>query len=686
MLEFSTEVTDDPEVFCKYIEAGMPISGLTDEQLKMSIENFKAAHGHQIAEQTTSSNEETTVRDQDGFDDFVNEELSELIPDANAGDLDAQKTLASLYFFGSDAVKNTDEGLRWLKISSSQGFISASEFLAEIYFDGVENVDVAKDAHEGIKWLKIAAEQGSEAAASRVGALYFDGDQSIGVIQDMKEAVKWYKIAATISEDPTHQNLVGAIYLGEHDESIKDLDEARKWLKLAADQGLEDAQKWLERIEHNLQPQQATPSELEETATPQQESIVPIANQQESIMPIANGTTANTETEAPVESEIDKVIKGANAGNPESQFMLAMSYIQGTGIAPNAGEGLSWLKKAANQGVSDASEYLASIYFEGAEQLNIKRDVNEGIKWYKLAVEQGAVASAVKLGSLYSEGDRSAGILQDGDEAVKWYEKAATMSGDSELQNIVGMLYSGASGCTVDEKEAEKWLNLAAGGGNDNGQSNAKERENIESSPQPQKTTPEHTEPAPTLEQDSASETKPDVEYRNNAEKFEDLSSYVENLKSAEYPDAPYCYTLHDDGAYARFLSTYKYLITGENGDDIVAFFDWLDDGKDNSDLKVDEFPILLHDSTSRQNGKKGFVVTNKAIYTSKKRQHIKLEDVDKVKAGKNVIILNGSMAVDTRGDTNQLLKFLCEIIRYIKKYQAEQDMILAELGLRRMI
>jgi len=55
MILFSTEFHDDPKVFHKYIEAGMPISGLTSDQLKKCVENFKVAQGYAEVEPEINS-------------------------------------------------------------------------------------------------------------------------------------------------------------------------------------------------------------------------------------------------------------------------------------------------------------------------------------------------------------------------------------------------------------------------------------------------------------------------------------------------------------------------------------------------------------------------------------------------------------------------------------------------------
>ena len=43
---------------------------------------------------------------------------------------------------------------------------------------------------------------------------------------------------------------------------------------------------------------------------------------------------------------------------PEAQFSLGQMYYQGDGVVKNLEKALSWFKKAAAQGVTEAEQYL----------------------------------------------------------------------------------------------------------------------------------------------------------------------------------------------------------------------------------------------------------------------------------------------------------------------------------------
>ena len=106
-------------------------------------------------------------------------------------------------------------------------------------------------AQEILKRLPKAAEQGQAPAESLPGADYFKGP---GVLENQAESVKrWYKAAK-------HGQAAAQIHLSEIYETgdgvTQDFVAAYKWAKLAAAQGLEEAQKKCEALVLKMNPEQ----------------------------------------------------------------------------------------------------------------------------------------------------------------------------------------------------------------------------------------------------------------------------------------------------------------------------------------------------------------------------------------------------------------------------------------------
>ena len=78
--------------------------------------------------------------------------------------------------------------------------------------------------------------------------MYKDGH---GVPKDLAEAIKWYRKAAEAGNDDA-MRAIGWRY--EHGEGLpQDYAEARKWMQRAADAGNEDAKKWLKEHPNSRQ-------------------------------------------------------------------------------------------------------------------------------------------------------------------------------------------------------------------------------------------------------------------------------------------------------------------------------------------------------------------------------------------------------------------------------------------------
>ncbi|MDP6475311.1 MAG: tetratricopeptide repeat protein, partial [Alphaproteobacteria bacterium] len=96
---------------------------------------------------------------------WYEEALAEFLPAAEAGDVQAQMALASMYQVGEGVAQSDREAFRWTRAAAERGDpvaqINLSQFLAA-------GRGVARDAAESYFWLLLAANQGNDWASARL--------------------------------------------------------------------------------------------------------------------------------------------------------------------------------------------------------------------------------------------------------------------------------------------------------------------------------------------------------------------------------------------------------------------------------------------------------------------------------------------------------------------------------------
>jgi TPR repeat protein len=109
----------------------------------------------------------------------------------------------------------------------------------------------------------------------------------------------------------------------------------------------------------------------------------------------------------------------AEAGDADAQAELGDRYWSSRGVAFNAAQADSWLRKAAEQGSVRGMVKLA-VRFASS-------DITQSTDWYRNAAEKGNERGELYLATAYERGH---GLCQDQAQALFWYRKAAEQ-GDS---------------------------------------------------------------------------------------------------------------------------------------------------------------------------------------------------------------------------------------------------------------
>lgn len=156
---------------------------------------------------------------------------SELLPVAEAGDVNASYYLGLLYWDGQGVGKNVDNALVWLNDAAERGHTGAQLTVALAHERGQ---GVPQNYHIGAEWMMEAARGGNADAQYLLGVHYRDGR---GVVQDHREALRW--IERSVSGDRLNSLFLDSLlFLGAAREwgrgAPQDLTEAYKWYTLAA--------------------------------------------------------------------------------------------------------------------------------------------------------------------------------------------------------------------------------------------------------------------------------------------------------------------------------------------------------------------------------------------------------------------------------------------------------------------
>ncbi|WP_264820442.1 tetratricopeptide repeat protein, partial [Acetobacter pomorum] len=129
----------------------------------------------------------------------------------------------------------------------------------------------------------------------------------------------------------------------------------------------------------------------------------------------------------------------ARENDPEAQFLVGQCYLSAQGAPPDLVEGARWMRRAANNGWTQASFILATLYLYGLppeveEQTSLsifntseeqtKREPSfvKAAEWAERAANAGYVDAQALYGYILTAGPEE---IRDPEQALIWYQKAA---------------------------------------------------------------------------------------------------------------------------------------------------------------------------------------------------------------------------------------------------------------------
>ena len=214
------------------------------------------------------------------------------------------------------------------------------------------------------------AKLGDPASQTLVAEIYAGG---LGVPRDMDEATRWYKTAAEGGDTPAQLKYALLLLEGRYVE--RDLDRARELMRLAADAGNSSAQ-------FNY-------GQMLITDHPGHEGI---------------------------RRGLPYMLEAADNGIADAQFALAQIYAYGLG--PEEADPIKargWMLRAARSGYDTAQLDLAVWLIDG---VGGEVDYETGFSWMRRAANSGNVMAQNRLSHLYIN---AIGTRPDPIEAAKWY-------------------------------------------------------------------------------------------------------------------------------------------------------------------------------------------------------------------------------------------------------------------------
>lgn len=204
---------------------------------------------------------------------------------------------------------------------------------------------------QAVKLYKEAAEENSLQAMTFLGILYLRGMP--GVPKDPNLAVQWFRKGAQAGNKAAQMNL-GICYL-EGNGVSKNVREAEKWLKLAADQGETGAMFCLADI-YREEPGKYHQAEI------LYKRVIAAGD-----IPDKNLTMAKCSLgllyglQEKFALAVPLLKEAAQEGDEIAQKMLGDCYFEGCGVPRNVEEAIRWWKQAAANGSVEAQEALQQV-------------------------------------------------------------------------------------------------------------------------------------------------------------------------------------------------------------------------------------------------------------------------------------------------------------------------------------
>ncbi len=282
-----------------------------------------------------------------------------LEPLAAEGDADAQHMLGYMEERGLGGPKNLKRALDLYSNAALSGSLDAQFALGELAFlgDGVK-----RDYKRAAGWFTLAAEGGHVQAKMRLGIMYSEG---LGFEADRDKAVAFFEEAASLGDAGAQYNMGVAHLVGQG--VARDYQKAAEWFQKSAEQGSPDAQYNLALLYDSDFLGDPQPDQTVKWMRAAADAGLPAAFVAMGLM-VHDGRAKTDDGENAASVAADWFEKAARAGEPQGQYLYAVSLAEGDGRDKNAAQAKAWLQRSlAREGAlhpetkAAADELLASL-------------------------------------------------------------------------------------------------------------------------------------------------------------------------------------------------------------------------------------------------------------------------------------------------------------------------------------
>ena len=293
--------------------------------------------------------------------------------------------------------------------------------------------------------------------------------------EDYETAMEKYRQAAEL-DYPAAFGSIGHLYLCGHGVD-KNVDEARRWLKLGMEKKDEGSFFWyIEtfRPDKNLFNIISTEAERRTAFN----FVRRLAESDDENTAAIYGLAHCYEDGIGVVKDSKKALEfyeqAANAGDVLAMSGAARLLENGTGVRKNINKAIEWYQKAAEAGDEFAYYQLGEIYLDeyinmdddfrsniyGDEKRALKDNQKAGV-YFRKGADAGNILCMWRLADMC---ERGLGMAKDENLAFRWHLRAAE-AGDSVGMAEVGKRYLEGRGTKKNLREAEYWLSKSASKG-----------------------------------------------------------------------------------------------------------------------------------------------------------------------------------------------------------------------------
>lgn len=313
------------------------------------------------------------------------------------------------------------------------------------------------DPARAVPMLQSAATTGHPRAAALLGSLHEDG---LGTVKSLEEALRWYRLAAE-HKQPEAMAALGRLLLQERGPEAH--ESAWQWLREAARLNDRDGQYYLGWLlakpgathddvqafqwflkaagQGHVGAQVAAATHLlagrgvAKDRKAAADWLVRAAATQDPVANYLLGRLREEEGGSGRDKARDAYRIAAVAGHREARFALAVMLAVSSADADRK-QAVEWFAKAHEDGHRAATNRLGEAYRYG---IGVARQFDKAKDYFQHAANQGDTKAMYNLARMQDEG---LGGPRETDQALKWYARAAEQGHEQAVAVVEGLLNS----------------------------------------------------------------------------------------------------------------------------------------------------------------------------------------------------------------------------------------------------